>query len=139
MRPVNIRSIPFCGYSMYPALRPGDTLIVKKVNGKGGDIKLGDIVCFSQEESYTAHRVINIIENEKDLTVTTKGDNMTSPDTPRILNGDGILKVVMIKRGGSDLIKPGFGRIHACLSSSNLTFGIVKGWIGRGLKRFIIR
>lgn len=124
---------------MYPALRPGDTLIVKKADGGKGDIEIGDIVCFPEGGSYTAHRIVNIREDKEGLTVITKGDNMTAPDTPRILDGDGILKVTMIKRDGNRFIKPGFGRTLARLSSSNLTFGIIKGRIGRGVKRLMIR
>jgi signal peptidase I len=139
VRSEDIRSIPFYGYSMYPALRPGDTLIVKKAGGVEGDTRIGDIVCFPEGGSYTAHRIVDIREDEGGLTITTKGDNMTAPDTPRTLDGGGILKVTMIKRGGKRLIKPGFGRTLARLSSLNLTFGIIKGRIGRSLRRLVIR
>jgi len=144
VRSEDIRSVPFFGYSMYPALRPGDTLIVIKVDGRGGNIKPGDIVCFPEEERYIAHRVINIgksniRKNEKNLTVTTKGDNMTDPDTPRILKGDGILKVTMIRREGKGLVKPRFGGVLARLSSANLTYGIIKGSVGRFVRRFMDR
>ena len=141
MNQVNIWATTFHGYSMYPALKPGDILIVKKVDGKRGNIKLGDIVCFPEKErqKHVAHRIIDIRESENALTVTTKGDNMTNPDTSQVLNSDGILKVVMIKRERRGLIKPRFGGALACLSSLNLTFGIIKGWIGRGIKPFIGR
>jgi signal peptidase I len=135
----------FDGYSMFPTLRPGDTLIVKRVDGKKGDIKLGDIVCFPEEErekkctKYTAHRIIEIREGEKDITIRTKGDNLINPDPTRVINGDGILKVMMIKRGEKGFIKLRFGGLLARLSSLNLTFGIVKGWIGRGVRRFLFR
>lgn len=139
MNQMNIWTATFDGYSMYPALKPGDILIVKKVDGKSGNIKLGDIVCFPKDEKHIAHRIIDIKEGEDVLTVTTKGDNMTNPDTSQVLNIDGILKVVMIKRENRGLIKPRFGVILARLSSLNLTFGIIKGWIGRGFKRFVGR
>lgn len=136
---VNIWTATFDGYSMYPALKPGDILIVKKVDGKRGNIKLGDIVCFPKDKKHIAHRIINISESKDVLTVTTKGDNMTNPDTSQVLNSDGILKVVMIKRENKGLIKPRFGSTLARLSSLNLTLGIIKGWIGRGVKRFVGR
>lgn len=139
MSQANVWVANFDGYSMYPALKPGDILIVKKVDGKRENIKRGDIICFPEEERYTAHRIIEIKEGEKNLTITTKGDNLVNPDTSRIVNSDGILKVMMIRRGGKGFIKPRFGVALARLSSLNLTFGIVKGWIGRGVRRFMGR
>lgn len=138
----NVWLADFDGYSMYPALRPGDALIVKKVDGKGEDIKLGDIVCFPEDEGekrYTAHRIIEIREGEEDLTIRTKGDNLINPDPARAIKDDGILKVMMIRRGDKGLVKPRFGGALARLSSLNLTFGIVKGWIGKGVRRFLLR
>ncbi len=73
--PVNLSLVS--GYSMYPALRPGDLLlsIHKDLVGYG----VGDLVIWCSSPTYcTAHRVVEL----GDTYVVTKGDNNPSEDPP---------------------------------------------------------
>jgi signal peptidase I len=124
--------IKFSGFSMYPSLRPGDTLLVRDIPPR--DISMGDIVCVKKDDKYIAHRVV-IIEREKEKTkITTKGDNIATFDPPLYQAGSPIKRVVMIKRGKTRLKIPRFCKIHAILSRMNLTYGIIKGRGGRVLR-----
>lgn len=126
------REIKFSGYSMYPSLRPGDTLLVREVPIK--EIRPGDIVCIQKNDGHIAHRVVRIERERGKTTIITKGDNITRPDPPDlpISKTNGLIKrVVMIKRGKDRLIIPRYGKILALLSRMSLTYGIIKGRGGR--------
>jgi hypothetical protein len=117
---------------MYPALRPGDTLIVAQV--KGGDIVRGDIVCLPREGGLVAHRVIHVERGADPPMMVTKGDSLTRPDPPVALTNEYVLKVVMVSRNGRGPSRLRLGRIRALLSRKNLTYGIIRGRIGRGVR-----
>jgi signal peptidase I len=126
-----VREIPFSGFSMYPVLRPGDTLIVREVSLS--DISVGDIVCITRNGSYRTHRVIAL----RDGIIETKGDNMVEPDPHNVPSDDLLMRVVMIKRDKKRLVRPRFGRLVACLSRINLTPGIIMGRVGRVFRFFL--
>ncbi len=121
--------IKFSGYSMYPSLRPGDTILIRDVTIK--DISSGDIVCIQKDDDYVAHRIVRIEREEKKTTFITKGDNIVTFDPPRYQTGGLIKRVVMIKRGKKGLITPRYGKMLAILSRMNLTYGIIKGRGGK--------
>ena len=117
---------------MYPALRPGDTLVLAQV--RPHDIAPGDIVCIPLKSDYTAHRIVDVVRGAGLPAIITKGDNLPYPDPPVTLPKGGILKVVMISRAERGHGRPRFGRLLAVLSRNNLTVGIIKGRIGRSLR-----
>ncbi len=114
---------------MYPALRPGDTLILRPV--LSGECARGDIVCVPGERNFTTHRVVEINRSSAGPMLITKGDNLPYFDSPIVLPSEGIHRVAMICRPGRGPTRPRFGRTRALLSRNNLTVGIIQGRIGR--------
>ena len=127
-----VRQITYAGYSMYPSLRPGDVLVVRQI--PPNEIRLGDILCLPEGGSYVSHRVVHMQINENRCLFKIKGDNLTGCAHPMEIIADPILKVIMIKRPGRGLITPRHGTILALLSRKNLTYGIIKGKLGKLLK-----
>ncbi len=85
----NLAAIRAWGWSMYPNIRDGDYLILKKKR-----LRIGDIVCFKDEcGKNVVHRVIKL--NKHNL--VTKGDNSSNPDPP-IENKKVVGVVVGVKR-----------------------------------------
>lgn len=123
------RKIKFSGYSMYPSLRPGDTLLTREVPIK--EICPGDIVCLKKNDDHVTHRVVRIEREREKTTIITKGDNIIIPDPPISETGGLIKRVVIIKRGKDELIIPRSGKMLATLSRMNLTYGIIKGRGGK--------
>lgn len=126
---MDYRRITFRGYSMYPSLRPGDTLILEIA--PAGDCAPGDIVCVGRENEYVVHRIVKIDRSQAPPRITTKGDSLTCSDPPVPLPTDGIPRVVMVSRGTRGLIRPRCGMLTALFSRANLTVGIIKGKIAR--------
>ena len=63
--------------SMWPVIKRGDIVFIKGVEGKG-DIKLGDIVVYKNENGFTIHRVVRMDEE----TFVTRGDANNIDDQP---------------------------------------------------------
>lgn len=63
--------------SMWPALKKGDLVFIKGINGKN-DIKVGDIIVYQNPKGFTIHRVIEMRED----TLITKGDANNVSDAP---------------------------------------------------------
>ncbi len=63
--------------SMWPALKEGDLVLIKGIEGKE-EIKEGDIVVYQNPKGFTIHRVIKLSEN----TLITKGDANNVNDGP---------------------------------------------------------
>jgi len=63
--------------SMWPALKKGDLILIKGIDGRE-DIKEGDIIVYKNPKGFTIHRVIKTNEN----TVVTKGDANNVSDAP---------------------------------------------------------
>ena len=124
-----MKQVAFTGYSMYPSLRPGDILVLREIPSK--DIQVGDILCIPENGNYVSHRVVHLETKENHHLISTKGDNLTQCAPPVEIREDALLKVVMVKRAGKGLVKPGFGKTLALLSRNNLTYGIIKGKAGR--------
>jgi hypothetical protein len=130
---MNYTRITFAGYSMYPAIRPGDTLILEIAAAR--DCALGDIVCVGRENEYVVHRIVGIDRVSAPPRIITKGDSLTYSDRPVPLPADGIPRVVMVSRAYRGLIRPRRGRLTAALSRANLTRGIVRGRIAHIVRK----
>src|SRR5437868_9120860 len=68
------------GWSMLPAIWPGDTLIVEHIHHSA--ISEGDIVLFSSGRRLVAHRVVKTNGSRKDSRIQTQGDAELRPDSP---------------------------------------------------------
>lgn len=85
------------GWSMLPAILPGDILAVDHIASK--DTREGDIVLFERERRIFAHRVIAKSQAQGNETILTRGDAMPQPDPP-VPYGDVLGKVALIVRDG---------------------------------------
>jgi len=63
--------------SMWPALKEGDFIFIKGIENRE-EIKVGDIIVYSNPKGFTIHRVIKLNED----TVVTKGDANNVNDSP---------------------------------------------------------
>ena len=63
--------------SMWPVLKQGDIVLIKGVSNKE-NIKVGDIVVYTNEKGFTIHRVVRL----NDKTLVTKGDANNVEDQP---------------------------------------------------------
>jgi signal peptidase I len=85
------------GWSMLPAVLPGDTLLVHSLNSDA--VSEGDIVLFGRDRRLFAHRVVAKKSNLRQSEILTRGDAMARPDSP--VNENELLgKVAFIVRNG---------------------------------------
>lgn len=68
--------------SMEPTIMTGDAILVKEVPQE--EIKVNDIISFSQEETNVTHRVIEITEENGIQKYKTKGDNNNTEDREKV-------------------------------------------------------
>jgi signal peptidase I len=74
--------LPATGYSMFPALRPGDRITVRPVK-EGVIPEPGSVVVFNESGVLVTHRLIKIIEEDECKTMyITRGDSMKEYDKP---------------------------------------------------------
>lgn len=88
---INPNEIPdFLGYksfvivsgSMEPTIMTGDAILVKEVSEN--EIKINDIISFSQEGTIVTHRITEMIEENGVKKYKTKGDNNNAEDKEKI-------------------------------------------------------
>ncbi|MCT4607111.1 MAG: signal peptidase I [Marinisporobacter sp.] len=65
--------------SMEPMIKPGDVIIVKKIDGN--NVKIGEVIQFRRDNILISHRVIEIKEDDQGKSYRTKGDNNSAPDS----------------------------------------------------------
>lgn len=68
------------GWSMLPAVWPGDTLVVSRVSGE--QVSVGDVVLVGREGRLCAHRVVSVAEDSGHPLWITQGDTNSAPDRP---------------------------------------------------------
>jgi len=98
---ISIR-IPADGYSMFPAIHPGDAIRISPVNDPG-TLSRGEIVAWKREHDLVVHRLISIKCLEDRMVFITRGDssmNSDQPILPELLAG----RVTMIEKKGKKLI-----------------------------------
>ena len=84
------------GRSMLPTVWPGDTLVIERVSS---EVCEGDIVLFSRNRRFVAHRVVARSGETGELTIQTKGDAAARPDLP-VSEHDLLGRVAFIQRNG---------------------------------------
>jgi signal peptidase I len=89
--------LPAAGRSMVPAIWPGDSLVVEPATSS--NLAPGDIVLFSNEYRFVAHRLVEKNGDADKGTVLTQGDTMATADAP-VRAGEILGKVSFIVRNG---------------------------------------
>ena len=88
------------GWSMLPAVWPGDTLMAERANFN--TVSEGEIVLFVRDRRLFAHRVVASSHRDGSLQLVTKGDAMPSVDAP-ISEAELLGKVSRIVRNGRSI------------------------------------
>ncbi len=79
------------GYSMFPAIRPGNIVIIAPVKNRS-NLTPGDIVVFKRDSDFVLHRLIDIRYHNDNIFCTTRGDSSINEDKP--ITVDKIIGVV---------------------------------------------
>lgn len=79
------------GYSMFPAIRPGNVVIIAPVKNRS-KLTPGDIVVFKRDSDFVLHRLTDIRHHENRILFITRGDSSVNEDKPII--ADKIIAVV---------------------------------------------
>jgi len=82
------------GWSMLPAVLPGDTLVIDHVAPER--VCQGDIVLFQRDRRLFAHRVTGRDANRK---IATRGDSMPQADAP-LQDGELLGRITFLVRNG---------------------------------------
>ena len=69
------------GYSMYPAISPGNPIILERVKTRD-DLREGDIIAWERESDFVVHRLIHIFESDSEIFYLTRGDATLTSDSP---------------------------------------------------------
>jgi signal peptidase len=85
------------GWSMLPAIFPGDTLVIERANSESVD--KGDIILFHRDRRIFVHRVSGKSGSDGDLQIVTQGDGMAKPDPP-VSSSQLLGKVTFVERNG---------------------------------------
>jgi signal peptidase I len=72
----NLSLFETSGYSMWPFLKQGARLVIKKAAGK--DLKIGDMVLYKKAGQTICHRLVKKAENKEGVIFYIRGDNSTS-------------------------------------------------------------
>lgn len=78
--------------SMYPKIKIGDVVIIKKCDPK--EIKIGDVIEYQIENQAIIHRVVNKEIENNEISFTTKGDNNKSEDANLVKEKQIVGKVI---------------------------------------------
>ncbi|PIV82352.1 MAG: hypothetical protein COW52_14050 [Nitrospirae bacterium CG17_big_fil_post_rev_8_21_14_2_50_50_9] len=131
-------TLPFTGYSMYPCLKPGDRLIVRKV--PPACLEVGDMIAVRNTYGrLMVHRLIKRIGLKCGM---TKGDALLAPDPERVDLSKAAGKVeLIVRRRRLISVASGprsrFKRLYAALSRMGLTPGALEFKAKNVLKRIL--
>jgi hypothetical protein len=117
------------GWSMLPAVWPGDTLVVDRLTRDA--VSEGDIVLFGRDRRLFAHRVVTRSVLPGDMRVLTRGDAMPQPDPP-VSDQQLLGKVSYIMRNGRRIkpnrtLRVGERAIAALVRRSEIAARVVVG------------
>jgi hypothetical protein len=89
------------GWSMLPAVFPGDTLVIDRIPSDA--VSAGDIVLFGRYQRFFAHRIVTrgIVHKDQSQSseILTRGDAMPAPDPP-VSESDLLGRISFILRNG---------------------------------------
>ncbi len=95
------------GYSMFPAIRPGDIIEIEPLGGDDGAASLiaGEIVALARKDDFVVHRLVGCFLKEGRRWVFTRGDSVLRADDP--LPVEAVAgRVVKITRGTRVMAPP---------------------------------
>ena len=106
------------GYSMFPAIRPGNIVIIAPVKNQS-KLTPGDIVVYKRDSDFVLHRLTDIRHHEKNTFFITRGDSSINEDLP--IKADKIIGVVTTIETKQGKIKP-----HRCKINYRCNRAMVK-------------
>ena len=87
------------GYSMFPAIRPGDIVIIAPVNNRS-NLTPGDIVVFKRDSDFVLHRLTDIRHHNDNIFCITRGDSSINEDKPITVDKIvGVVTIIETKQG----------------------------------------
>jgi len=92
------------GWSMLPAVWPGDTLMVDRIAPE--QVRVGDVVLVGRDGRLCAHRVISVAAGSGKRVWITRGDAMSVPDRA-VLETELLGRVAYLIRAGRLVALPG--------------------------------
>jgi len=112
------------GWSMLPALWPGDVLVINLVSSD--QIQIGDIVLVGREGRLFAHRVVAETQDSSSPRWITQGDALPAPDFP--VNQTELLgRVTSIVRAGETFPVPARGSLIGCWIAKTIRQSSISG------------
>jgi signal peptidase I len=91
------------GWSMLPAVWPGDKLVVERVSLD--QVHVGDVVLVGRDGRLCAHRVVSMAESSGNPHWITQGDAMPAPDRP-VIRSEVLGRVAYLIRAGKCIAVP---------------------------------
>ena len=91
------------GWSMLPAIWPGDTLVVERASAD--QLQVGEVALVGREGRLCAHRVVSGARASGNPNLITQGDAMPAPDRP-VAGGEVLGRVAYIIRSGKCVSVP---------------------------------
>jgi signal peptidase I len=95
--------LPAIGWSMLPAVWPGDTLVVERV--AADQVRVGDVVVVGRQGTLCAHRVIGVEGDPENPQWITQGDALPVPDRP-VAGNEMLGRVAYLIRAGKLVAVP---------------------------------
>ena len=88
------------GWSMFPTVWSGDTLVVERVSSDR--FRVGDIALVGREGRLCAHRVVSLGQGSGNRFWITQGDAMATPDRP-VIESELLGRVTELVRSGKSM------------------------------------
>ncbi|MCK4699144.1 MAG: signal peptidase I [Bacteroidales bacterium] len=112
------------GYSMFPAIHPGDIVIIAPVNNQSNLIP-GDIIVFRRDSGFVLHRLTDIRHRDDNTFYITRGDSSMNEDKPITADKiSGVVTAIETRRGSR--IRPYHHKIH--YRRNRLTIKLIHSW-----------
>lgn len=77
--------IPAHGYSMFPAIKPGDALTITPVDDPA-TLQEGEVVAWKREHDLVVHRLVSVRCHDNRMVLVTRGDSSLVADQPILLS-----------------------------------------------------